>query len=241
MVLFAYILLGIFLLIGLVYLVTEADLTEKPRLWFTSAVIDSVQTIPGDLESDNDTVELPPVQTTITTPGETHVQSDSEKLAETQTPNGLEAQLIKTDILTQIAVEACVTVSKDAKPTMVMPILPQPEGTATVTPPSDVVLPTIKAPRRLVRRFVGRVVSCAFCTAGWVSLPAAGLVVCEAVALHYHLWGLAIPLAVLMVPPTGIGVMWTLDRLSPLRASDRVVDAAIDVAAAVMEQQRGKH
>jgi hypothetical protein len=82
--------------------------------------------------------------------------------------------------------------------------------------------------------FVGRVLSCWQCTAGWVALPAAGLVVLFALALHYDaLWAISI-LAILMVPPTGIGFVTLMEHFSPKRASENVVNAMTDIAQAVL-------
>lgn len=86
------------------------------------------------------------------------------------------------------------------------------------------------------RAFIGRMLSCWQCTSGWCALPAAGFTVGLFLATTHEVWWLVAVLVLVTVPPAGIGFTALIDHLSPKRASDRVVDAAVDIAQAILEK-----
>lgn len=106
------------------------------------------------------------------------------------------------------------------------------------TKPSTETLSSREASPRpnCIRVFVGRVLSCWMCSAGWAAIPSAGLVVLFALSLEADMYWAAVLLSVLMVPPTGIGFVAMVDHLSPKRASENIVDTLTDIARIVLTQ-----
>ena len=149
---------GFLLLYGLVYLLVDSELLEKPRKWFTSVV------------------------------------SSPEDAA-------IEA-LISGKVAESAPIEASPTFGKK------------------------------------IRVFIGRVLSCWMCSAGWMSIPAALMVflfwVCLSENMHLAAGMLALP----MLPPTGIGFVAMVDHFSPKRAAESVVNAMTDIAQVVLSEKK---
>lgn len=140
---------------------------------------------------------------------------------------------------TDAAIEALLAEHQSPSPATVKvatSVLTPPVSTLDTTDVSelspDAVNP-LTSPGAL-RRFVGKVLSCWQCTAGWLANVAAGLVTLFAVALVYDWCWLAGILAFFMVPPTGIGFITLMEHLSPKRAMDSVTNVMTDVAHAVL-------
>lgn len=92
----------------------------------------------------------------------------------------------------------------------------------------------LKRVGRALRRFIGRVVSCWFCTAGWAANLSAGLMVGFYFARLYEVWWLVVTIAVVATSLAGIGFVTIVDHFSPKRASDRIVDVLISVSEAAL-------
>lgn len=210
-----------FLLYGLVYLFVSSDLLERPRKWFTSVVVSPEDAaIEALLEGEEKVL-------TATVAGD---QADDIVL----TPECLVQKMpiladpifCKKEPTSQSAVEQKI------------PETPSGESIFSQKIPSQESAVSQKIPlRRRARIFVGRVLSCEMCTSAWVGVPSAACVIGLVAALQYNIWWLATLLAILMIPPTGIGLTAMLDIFSPKRASESVVNAMTDIAQVVLMQQ----
>ena len=70
-----------------------------------------------------------------------------------------------------------------------------------------------------LRRFVGKVLSCAMCSSGWLSVPTTILVCGIVLSCYYQIWWLLGVCAFFTIPPASIGFVAILDLFSPNRVS----------------------
>jgi hypothetical protein len=235
-----------FVLYGLVYLFVSSDLLERQRKWFTDAIPASPEdaAIEALLAGDQESVVLTPAaglsgdqaEAIVLTPTEgavTQKMPTVECLAQKMPETPADAIFCKKEPPSQSAVEqkipeGNVLTSGDA-------IFSQKIPSAENTP--DTIFSQKIPLRRRARIFYGKVLSCERCCAGHVAVPSAACVIGLVAALQYNVWWLATIFALVMIPPTGIGLTAMLDIFSPKRASESVVNAMTDIAQVVLMQQ----